>query len=89
MELSQKHRDQWVQFFRENFNEADVDSAKYTDDEILIIAKGVMCPILCKQLGMTSQWMFELYWNALLMMKPQSTMVDADLFKNRAKNNTN
>lgn len=84
-----KYKDQWVEVFKNNLRESDINVSDYTDDEILDIAKGFVAEVI----KVPYQWQFELRWYSMLMVSPEkllkNTNIDLSLFKNRVDKNTN
>lgn len=88
--------EKWIYVFRHSINEAGLNEANYSDQEILTIAKGTFAPQLSKEAGIEKEWVFELYWQALLAMEPAEVLksdgkglINMDIFKQRVKRNTN
>jgi len=92
-----KNERKWINIYRENYQQAGIDPSIYTDEEILIMAKSAVAQEIVNELDIEREWVFDLWWNAMLTMDPaqvlnegeQGSFINMEAFKERVKRNTN
>ena len=90
--MSTNNKTKWIEYFTSLFLDGGFDLTKHTSEEKEIIIKGFLAPQICKSLDIGDKWMFDMYWEALMISEFNIALmgsIDASMFKERAKQNKN